>query len=155
VVAQGWQRPGGHQPRGWNYPIGDEGWREIGAFFENLAEKNPSLRPVVEIVRSIEDSDVSDHLVGATSMADLLVAERPTGSPPIPVVVVSVAGSPRFSGAQTGHVVIAHLSSTGHDDQIERPSDEAVPLFWRFVREKFDILGILSSRSLYPVVSNR
>ena len=36
-------------------------------------------------------------------------------------------------------VVIEHESATGHLDRIERPSGEAVPLFWRFVIEKFGI----------------
>ncbi len=30
-------------------------------------------------------------------------------------------------------------SVTGHDDQIARPVAEAVPLFWRFMIEKFGV----------------
>jgi hypothetical protein len=32
-----------------------------------------------------------------------------------------------------------HLSLTGRNDRIERPIAEAIPLFWRFVIEKFGI----------------
>ncbi|SDS81377.1 hypothetical protein SAMN04515669_1995 [Jiangella sp. DSM 45060] len=36
-------------------------------------------------------------------------------------------------------MVIEEQSVTGHDDIIERPAAEAVPLFWRFMIEKFGI----------------
>jgi hypothetical protein len=40
----------------------------------------------------------------------------------------------------TGQVRLWHASFTGLVDDIERPSAEAVPLFWQFVAEKFGIL---------------
>jgi hypothetical protein len=38
-----------------------------------------------------------------------------------------------------GCVLIEHLSITGRNDRIERPVAEAVPLFWRFLVEKFGV----------------
>jgi hypothetical protein len=38
-------------------------------------------------------------------------------------------------------VLIEHLTSTGHDERIERPASEAVPLFWRFAIEKFGLIA--------------
>ena len=40
---------------------------------------------------------------------------------------------------QTGHVLVEHLPDTGRNDRIERPLGDAVPLFWRFVQEKFGV----------------
>jgi hypothetical protein len=36
-------------------------------------------------------------------------------------------------------VRIEHLSVTGHDDVIDRPFADAVPLLWRFMIEKFGV----------------
>jgi len=35
--------------------------------------------------------------------------------------------------------VIEEMSLTGHRDLIERPAAEAVPLFWRFMIEKYGV----------------
>ncbi len=66
-------------------------------------------------------------------MHDLLVASAPTGAPPIEVLVVSTP--------VPGQVQIAHRTVSGHPDVITRPTSDAVPLFWRFVLEKFGITG--------------
>jgi hypothetical protein len=48
----------------------------------------------------------------------------------------AIVGSVRDSNAEDrGHVLIEHLSVTGHDERIERPVTEAVA--WRFMIEKF------------------
>ncbi|WP_344112363.1 hypothetical protein [Nocardioides humi] len=38
-------------------------------------------------------------------------------------------------------VVVEHLPTVGGADRIERPRDEAVRLFWQFVKEKYGIDG--------------
>ncbi|MEV0681037.1 hypothetical protein AB0I60_31420 [Actinosynnema sp. NPDC050436] len=43
-----------------------------------------------------------------------------------------------------GDVLIEHRSPTGHDDRVIVPVAQAVPLFWRFVAEKF---GVHADRS--------
>jgi hypothetical protein len=44
--------------------------------------------------------------------------------------------------------LIEQQSLRGHDDRIERPAGEAVPLFWRFMIEKFGVhpAGHLATR---------
>ena len=43
--------------------------------------------------------------------------------------------------SEPGCVLIEHLTCSGHDERIERPASEAVPLFWRFMIEKYGIRG--------------
>ena len=40
-----------------------------------------------------------------------------------------------------GMVAIEHTSLTGRTDHVERPVGEAVPLFWRFMAEKFGVVA--------------
>lgn len=70
-------------------------------------------------------------------MNDLIVRGRPIPDPPVDVVAVRAPGSP--IRVPPGTVLIEHLSTTGHDDRITRPAGEAVPLFWRFMIEKFGV----------------
>lgn len=70
-------------------------------------------------------------------MHDLIVVPTPIPEPPYGVVVVRAPGSIREPAM--GFVRIEHLSTTGHDDVIDRPVIDAVPLFWRFMIEKFGV----------------
>ena len=82
--------------------------------------------------------EASSGTVTGTSGDDVIVVtSTPTGEPPHEVVIVRSPSSLRRPS--TGHVVIEHRSLTGHDDSIERPADEAVALFWRFMIEKFGV----------------
>ena len=55
-----------------------------------------------------------------------------------------------------GLVLIEHLSVTGRNDRIERPVDEAVPLFWRFMIEKFVVgPGPFAECTDMPLVAGR
>jgi hypothetical protein len=38
-----------------------------------------------------------------------------------------------------GWVAVEHVTVTGRDERIDRPAAETVPLFWRFVMEKFGV----------------
>jgi hypothetical protein len=90
------------------------------------------------IVHSIVDSDAADLIAGCTSMFDLMVVPTPVPEPPFGFVAVrSPVGSLR--SAPDGSILIEHVSGTGHDDQVTRPSGEAVALFWRFMIEKFGV----------------
>jgi hypothetical protein len=71
-------------------------------------------------------------LASFTSMADLMVVTTPLREPPYDLVAMRTPAE-RI-------VLIEHLSVTGRNDRIERPSSEAVPLFWRFMIEKFGLL---------------
>jgi hypothetical protein len=61
----------------------------------------------------------------------LIVVSTPVPDPPYGVAIVRAQ--------TTGHVRIEHLSRTGYHEDIERPQEEAVPLFWRFMMEKFGV----------------
>jgi hypothetical protein len=90
-----------------------------------------------EIVKSVLASGQTNALAASTSMHDLIVVPTPIPEPPYGVVAVRAPGSLREPAA--GLVRIEHLSVTGHDDVIDRPVADAVPLFWRFMIEKYGI----------------
>jgi hypothetical protein len=93
---------------------------------------------MVAVIDSVIDSGADELLAGSTSMHDLMVVPRPIGEHVRDMIAVRAPGSLR-PPATAGHVRIEHLSSTGHNDSIDRPSTEAVPLFWRFVIAKYGI----------------
>jgi hypothetical protein len=70
-------------------------------------------------------------------MHDLIVVALPLPEPPFDVIAVRAPGSLREP--PSGEVLIEHLAPTGRDERISRPAAEAVPLFWRFVIEKFGL----------------
>jgi hypothetical protein len=81
-----------------------------------------------------------------------LTAVRQRGKRPLPTespidVVIVKSPSSHRGYATPGWVVTEHLSTTGLDDQIARPSDQAVPLFWRFMAEKFAITSLTADPS--------
>jgi hypothetical protein len=114
-------------------------WPEIREFLAGPAAKAPEFSFLVEIVDSIERSDRAGDLCGMTSMHDLVVTSAPLRPPPFDVIVVRAPGSIR--PPSSGCVLVEHLSVTGHDDRIERPTTDAVRLFWRFVTEKFGLVA--------------
>jgi hypothetical protein len=112
-------------------------WSEIRRFLGEMADKDPRFAYLVEIVDSVMASGLTDSLAATTSMHDLIVAALPLMDPPFDVIAVRAPGSIR--PAPDGEVLIEHLTPTGRDEQITRPTVEAVPLFWRFAIEKFGV----------------
>lgn len=92
---------------------------------------------MAKIVKSILESGQDNDLAGCTAMFDLIVVPRPLKEPPYDVVAVRSPFSLR--PPLPGRVRIEHLSLSGRDDVIDRPVDQAVPLFWRFMIEKFGV----------------
>lgn len=84
------------------------------------------------------DSGADELFAGSASIHDLMVTPRPVGPHGRGLIVVRAAGSLR-PAARAGQIRIEHLSCTGHNGSIERPASVAVPLFWRFVIEKYGI----------------
>ena len=72
-----------------------------------------------------------------TSMHDLMVVSQPIPEPPVQLVAVRAPSS--LAKVSDGCVLIEHLSIKGRNDRIVRPVAEAVPLFWRFMIEKFGV----------------
>ena len=114
-------------------PFRPRSWIEILEDFEGRLD----LRHMSAIVESVLASSRADDLAAITSLYDLIVVPRPVPDPPFGVVVVRSPVSMR--PPSPGLVRIEHLSVTGHDDVIERAAAEAVPLFWRFMIEKFGV----------------
>jgi hypothetical protein len=114
-------------------------WTDIRAFLGGMAEIHPQFTHMVAIVDSVLNSTASDRLAGCTSMHDLIVVPRPVPEPPYDVIRVCSPSSLR--PVAHGKVLIEHLAATGNNDRIVRPVAEAVPLFWRFIREKYGISG--------------
>lgn len=125
-----------------HYPFKPEPWPEVAAFFQHLNEVGLNLHHLSAITASVIESGVSTELAACTSMHDLIVVPLPLIDPPYGVVAVRAPGS--LDPPSDGAVRIEHLSVTGHNDRIERPIPDAVPLFWRFMIEKF---GVSPARS--------
>ena len=53
--------------------------------------------------------------------------------------VVAVRAPSSLHPPPDGQVLIEEMSVSGHNDRIERPVAEAVPLFWRFMIEKYGV----------------
>lgn len=107
-------------------PFQARSWVEIDAFLASMAGRDDRFQHMSAIVRSVLDCHAADRLAAYTSMHDLIVVAAPIPEPPYGVVVVRAPGSIRRH--REGHVLIEHLSVTGHDDKISRPVAAAVPL---------------------------
>ena len=112
-------------------------WSEIREFLAGMANRHAQFAYLVEIIDSVIDGGRESQLAAMTSMHDLWVASMPIREAPLDVIVVRAPGSPYEPAA--GNVAIEHLAVTGRNDRIERQAAEAVPLFWRFVVEKFGL----------------
>lgn len=122
---------------GWPHRFLSRPWDELVGSYADLTERNPAFAVMRDVVESVRRSGVEDLLAATTSMHDLLVVDRPVPEPPMEVVVVRAPGS--LHPAPRGLVRVQHLSHTGRNDVVDRPPEEAVALFWRFVREKLGV----------------
>ncbi|MCO1576853.1 hypothetical protein M8C13_13930 [Crossiella sp. SN42] len=123
----------GPQLHGWATPFREVRWNHIAGHFHEYAARERGFRHMADLVDSILARGGAAQLAGLTSMYDLLVTPRPVPET-APVQVVAVRTAPGANG-----VLIEHLSYTGHDDRIHCRPAETVPLFWRFMSEKFGV----------------
>ena len=123
--------------QGWPYPFRPEPWDVVRQHQDELLGHLPEYAHMLAIVDSVLASSAADALGVFTSKHDLMVRPLPPADPPYDVVAVRAPGS--LERVKAGSVVVEHLSTTGHDDRLERPAAEAVPLFWRFMIEKFGV----------------
>jgi hypothetical protein len=89
-----------------------------------MAGRDESFAYMSAVARSVLDSGAAASLAGCTSMHDLVVTSTPVAEPPMDVVIVRAPSS--LHAPSSGNVLIEQPSLTGHDDRIERPTDEAV-----------------------------
>lgn len=122
----------GHVP-----PFRGRPWREIR---QGYVERTwPELQPLIDVVESVLIHGGAERLVATTSMDDLWVARRKDDGPASSVDLIKVRAITSMRPVNRGEVVIEHTSPSGQVEAITRPGAEAVPLFWRFVREKWGI----------------
>jgi glycerol-3-phosphate O-acyltransferase len=97
-------------------------------------DRNPA---VLAILDTAIEAGLDEYLALTTSMHDLVIAAKPVSQPPNDVVIVRSAGS--LHPASNGNVLIETISHLNKTTAIERPVGEAVPLFWRFMREVYGL----------------
>ena len=118
-------------------PFIERPWNELADVWSERAQRGLPIAHLVAIIESVIATGAATQLAAASSMYDLIVVDRPIPAPPYSVVVVRSPVSVRPPAP--GKVVIEHCSLTGGIDRIERPTADAVPLFWRFMIEKFGV----------------
>jgi hypothetical protein len=118
-------------------PFIERPWNELAEMWSARARSGVPIAHVVAVVESVIATGTDSQLAAGSSMYDLIVTERPIPEPPYSVVVVRSPVSVRPPAS--GKVVIEHCSLTGRIDRLERPVAETVPLFWRFMIEKFGV----------------
>jgi hypothetical protein len=123
---------------GFPYPFRQDPWVDIAEFLGGIAERNPPFQHMADIANSVIDSQSTELLAAFTSMHDLMVVATPIPEAPVDLVAVRAPGS-LHPASRDGLVLIEHLTVTGNNDRIERPVAEAVPLFWRFMIEKYGV----------------
>ena len=119
---------------GFPYAVKRQDWQSL---VEEYSTAPAAVAPVAQIVESVATSGQTEDLVFATSMWDLIVTPSPIGDPPVDVV--AVRGATGTASVAPDRIVVEHLPLVGIADRIERPAAEAVPLFWRFMIEKYGI----------------
>lgn len=87
--------------------------------------------------RSVADCRCALGWVASRVPRDLVVTCRPVPRPPMDVVVVRAPGS--LHRPRDGYVLIEHLGRDPRHTSVERPTTEALPLFWRFTQIAFGI----------------
>jgi hypothetical protein len=92
---------------------------------------------LAEVAASVIETESTEVLAALTSMHDIIVTSTPIPDAPLDVVAVRAPGSLR--PPEMGQVLVEHLAVSGHNDRIQRPVTEAIPLSWRFMIEKFGI----------------
>jgi len=112
-------------------------WPDAAALMRRTADEHPSHRHMADIVDSVIASRSTDLLAASTSMHDLIVVPVPVTEPVYESVIVRAPSS--LDPPRQRHVLIEHLASNGRNERIERPVEEAVPLFWRFMADKYGI----------------
>lgn len=127
---------------GWPTSFRDLGWAYVIARLEESpgpAGLPGDLQHLLAIARSVVDRGRADDLAVSTGMlCSLVVTPTPLGIGRHDVVRV-VAPNEIHKPPPAGQVRIEHHPVVGIADSITRSTDDAVPLFWRFMYEKYGI----------------
>jgi hypothetical protein len=123
------------RPYTWSdLPFTARPWPELIDRYLDLAESHVDYLAIVEIINSVVHRDAVDRLAGNYTVGGLHVVDTELCSPPYSVITVETLGRSRSSDPA---VAVWQVSSSGLREEVIAPVDAAVPLFWRFVVEKF------------------
>ena len=122
---------------GWQYPFVSRSWSDTLQFISSVYSSESEGAHLLRICQSVIDCHKTQELGVTTSMHDLVVTLLPASSPPLDVVIVRAPSS--LYPARPGNVRVETQTVMGRNDQIDRPTEEAVPLFWRFMGEIFGV----------------
>lgn len=89
------------------------------------------------VIGSVIQADLQDQLVAGRSLWDLVISTAPADEPPLDVIIVRSVVS--MNPPRTGQVRLEHLATSGLREEVSRPVAEVLPLFWRFVQEKWGL----------------
>lgn len=128
---------------GWRNQFIERPWSEVRSFLDDVEGFPERGSYLFTIIDSVLDTGADELLAVTTSMHDLVIATRPVDEPPLDVVIVAAPGSLRSHPDHT--VRIDHIAVNGKNTEIVRHEDEALPLFWLFLRTEF---GISTSQHL-------
>ena len=120
-------------------PFHERSWADVREF-EGLLRSGivPEGQYLLAIIDSVTGSGVSEQLAVTTTMHDLVVVPRPIPEPPMDVLIVRAPGS--LHAPKKGFVLIQYMAVSGRHTSIDRPVDDGVKLFWRFVQEELGVI---------------
>lgn len=125
----------------WNRPFEDMGWPAARQWIESANWRGLfDTSPMYAIIDSVMASGRADDLAVTIIEGDLAVVAKPVPEPPMDVLYVLMGGMPWPTPPfPEGQIVLHYGTVSGHDTRSIRPPNQAVPLFWRYVHEKFGI----------------
>jgi hypothetical protein len=111
-------------------------WAQLADHYWELTDATPVYLTIIEIIDSVRASGAGSWLAAARTIGALNVVSVDAAEPPYSVISVSIIPAGRTA---PGVVQVEHVSCSGLTEVIVRPLDNGVPLFWRFVIEKFGV----------------
>lgn len=122
---------------GWPYRFREDEWLDARQFLSEVNWRADEGHYLFAIIDSVLEHRADEMLALTTSVHDLVVALKPIDDPPLDVILVAAPGSIRIHTDDS--VRIDYIAVNGENTKIIRPADEAVPLFWRFLRTEFGL----------------
>lgn len=111
-------------------------WAQLADHYRLPANGTSEHLAIIEIIDSVRACGADGVLAAARTIGALNVVDVDATEPPYSVLSVSIIPAGRTAA---GAVQVRHVSCSGLAEDIVRPLDDAAPLFWRFVIEKFGI----------------
>jgi hypothetical protein len=127
-----WRRTGFQR----GHPFNDLGWPYLRSRIADVDWPDGHVY-LLDIIDSVTSLGADRFLAADASMHDLIVTLKPVNDPPVDVIAVRAPNS--FRKHPAGTVLIEFVSTLGKHTSSERPANEAVALFWRYVETAFGI----------------